>query len=257
MRKIRVGIIGGTGLEEAIKGAEEVSIHTPYGDINVAIGELGEERIAFIPRHGRRHENPPHKVNYRGNIWAMHSLGVERIIATNAVGGIAEGLKPGDFVVVNDFIDFTKSRPTTFFEGPKVVHVDMTEPYCPEIRSALIEAAKEVLLERRLGIKIWDSGIYACTEGPRFETPAEIRMLRMLGADVVGMTGVPEVVLARELKICYATICIVTNYAAGMQDRVSAEEVSEIMSRVMPAVIKVIEIAIKRIPLERKCRCGL
>ncbi|RLE51244.1 MAG: S-methyl-5'-thioadenosine phosphorylase [Candidatus Methanomethylicota archaeon] len=251
--KIRIGIIGGTGFEEAIKGLKEKIIETPYGKIEIFLGKLDGEQIAFVPRHGKRHEKPPHMVNYRGNIWALYSLGVERIIATNAVGGIADKLKPGDLVIVNDFIDFTKSRVITFYNGPDVIHVDMTEPYCPEIRNAILK----VINRKKLSVNVWDHGVYACTEGPRFETPAEIRMLRILGADVVGMTGIPEVVLAREAGICYATICIVTNYAAGKQERISVEEVSLIMKKMTPIIVNIISEAIQEIPLERKCNCKI
>ncbi|RLE51237.1 MAG: S-methyl-5'-thioadenosine phosphorylase [Candidatus Methanomethylicota archaeon] len=248
--KVRIAIIGGSGLERALESGEEKRIKTPYGEVSITIGTLGGEKVAFIPRHGRHHEKPPHKVNYRGNIWALSQLGVERILASNAVGGIRDGLKPGDFVIVHDFIDLTKSRPLTFYDGPKVVHVDMTEPYCPELRKVLVRVA------RRLPVRVWDSGVYACTEGPRFETPAEIRMLRLLGADVVGMTSVPEVVLARELGICYATVCVVTNYAAGMQERITASEVVEIMRKAVPLLIDLFEKSISEIPKERNCSCA-
>ncbi|MCS7385901.1 MAG: S-methyl-5'-thioadenosine phosphorylase [archaeon GB-1867-005] len=248
--KVRLAIIGGSGLEKAFEDGVEKRIQTPYGAVSVTIGTLSGKTVAFIPRHGRRHEKPPHKVNYRGNIWALSHLGVERILASNAVGGIRDGLKPGDFVIVHDFIDLTKSRPLTFYEGPKVVHVDMTEPYCPELRGVLIKVA------RGLPVRVWDDGVYACTEGPRFETPAEIKMLRLLGADVVGMTSVPEVVLSRELGICYATVCVVTNYAAGIQERVSAKEVEEIMGNAVPLLIKLFERAIMEIPEKRSCKCS-
>jgi 5'-methylthioadenosine phosphorylase len=248
--KIRIGIIGGSGLENAIEG-EKVLVNTPYGDVLIKVGVMANEKVAFIPRHGERHETPPHKVNYRGNLWALKTLGVERVIATNAVGGIRDGLNPGDLLVPHDFIDFTKGRIYTFYDQ-KAVHIDLTTPYCPEIRRIIIEVAEE------MGIKIWDGGVYVCTEGPRFETPSEIRMFRLLGADVVGMTGVPEVILARELKMCYATICVITNYAAGMQKRISHEEVNEIMRGKMRVIVEIINKVVQRIPVERKnCMCGL
>jgi 5'-methylthioadenosine phosphorylase len=248
--KIRIGIIGGSGLENAIEG-ERVLVNTPYGDVLVKVGVMVNEKVAFIPRHGERHETPPHKVNYRGNLWALKTLGVERVIATNAVGGIRDGLNPGDLLIPHDFIDFTKGRTYTFYDQ-KAVHVDLTTPYCPEIRRIIIEVAEE------MGIKIWDGGVYVCTEGPRFETPSEIRMFRLLGADVVGMTGVPEVILARELKMCYATICVITNYAAGMQKRISHEEVNEIMRGKMRVIVEIMNKVVQKIPVERKnCMCGL
>ncbi|MCS7368592.1 MAG: S-methyl-5'-thioadenosine phosphorylase [archaeon GBS-70-058] len=248
--KIRIGIIGGSGLENAVEG-EKIIVNTPYGEVYVKIGIMANERVAFIPRHGEKHENPPHKVNYRGNLWALKTLGVERVIATNAVGGIRNGLNPGDLLIPHDFIDFTKGRTYTFYDQ-KAIHIDLTTPYCPELRKLIIDVAEE------MNIKVWDSGVYVCTEGPRFETPSEIRMFRLLGADVVGMTGVPEVILARELKMCYATICVITNYAAGMQKRISQEEVDEIMKGRMKTVIEIINGVVQRIPIERKnCMCGL
>lgn len=247
----KVAIIGGSGLENALKIVEAKNINTPYGQVKISYSVLHGIEVIFLPRHGKKHEKPPHMINYRGNIWALRDLGVERIIASNAVGGIRDGLKPGDFVAIHDFIDFTKKRPLTFYDGPKVVHIDVTEPYCPEVRSILIEAAKE------LSVKVWETGVYACMEGPRFETPSEIKMLRLLGADVVGMTSVPEVVLARELGMCYASLCIVTNYAAGMQERISAEEVSEIMKEKVPIVLEIFKLTVRKLPIKRNCKCRL
>ena len=232
--KIRMGIIGGSGLEEIFKGKKK-KMKTPYGDVIVNILMLEGKKVAFISRHGEKHQYAPHKVNYRGNIWALKELGVEKIIASNAVGGIKEGIKPGDLVIPHDFIDFTKNRPLTFFDQEKVHHIDMTNPYCPELRQIIIEKSS------KYKINTWEKGVYVCTEGPRFETPAEIRMFRLIGADIVGMTTVPETVLAREQKICYATICTVTNYAAGMQEKISSDEVMRIMKKVVPIVIGIIK----------------
>ncbi|MEM2136577.1 MAG: S-methyl-5'-thioadenosine phosphorylase [Candidatus Methanomethylicia archaeon] len=245
---LRIGIIGGSGMEKAIEG-EKYIIETPYGDVFTKIGFISNEKVIFIPRHGEKHEKPPHKVNYRGNIWALKSMGVERIIATNAVGGIRDGLKPGDLLLPHDFIDFTKSRFTTFYDD-ETIHIDMSKPYCQELREIIFEKGKSKQ------IKIWKDGVYACMEGPRFETPSEIRMLRILGADVVGMTGIPEVNLAREMKMCYATICIITNYAAGMQERISHEEVNEIMKNRIKIIMEIINEVIPEIPLKReRCDC--
>lgn len=247
---IKIGVIGGSGFEEAFKG-EKITVKTPYGEVHLKIGLLGDRKVAFIHRHGEKHKIPPHRVNYRGNIWALKEIGVDRIIATNAVGGIREGLTPGDLLIPHDFIDFTKNRVTTFYDD-EAIHVDVSEPYCPEIRKTILECAKN------FNVKIWERGVYVCTEGPRFETPSEIKMFRLLGADVVGMTGVPEVVLARELKMCYATICIITNYAAGMQKRISQEEVNRIMKDKVKTVLSIVEKTVQRIPIERKnCECWL
>lgn len=248
---IRIGIISGTGFEMLIPRGEEAVVKTPYGPSSeIIITSFANKKIAFMPRHGKRHTLPPHKINFKANIWALHELGVERILATNAVGGINPDFKPGDFIVVHDFADFTKARPTTFYEGPPVTHIDLTNPYCPELREILIEASRKVV-ER-----VFDKGVYVCTEGPRYETPAEIKAFSRLGFDVVGMTGLPEAILARELEVCYATICIVTNYAAGMQKQLTTNEVVDVMKLSLPLVKKIFELAVPKIPEKRTCICS-
>ena len=244
---------------EEVSRVERVS--TPRGVTEVYIGFLGDEEIAFLPRHGKGHSIPPHMINYRSNIYALHSLGVERIFATNAVGSLREDIKPGSIWAVANFIDLTKNRPTTFFDGQEirlrdgrrirgVVHVDMTHAVCPE----LLKIVDDVLIGR-YDYPRPPNVIYACMEGPRFETTAEINMLRILGADVVGMTLCPEAVLARELEMCYISLAIVTNYAAGMQRRVSHSEVIEISNKIRPEVIEILKEAIKKTPRQRSCPC--
>jgi len=246
----RIGIIGGTGLYEG-EDVEVRRISTPYGDASpVAIAEIHRRGVVFMPRHGARHELPPHRVNYRANIYALKELGVTRIVATNSVGGISPELSPGDVVVPHDIIDFTSGRANTFYDT-RAVHIDMSEPYCPEIRKALIDAGREVLG------RVVESGVYAVTQGPRFETPAEIRMLSRLGADVVGMTAMPEAALAREMELCYASICTVTNYAAGLkQGRLTAKEVVEVVRENEEKLRRLIIRVIHRIPEERNCNCS-
>jgi len=246
-----VSIIGGTGLEELLEGVERITVGTPYGfPPSISIGEVGGRKVAFLPRHGRRHTTPPHMVNYRANIYALHKIGVERIIATNAVGAINTDLRPGDLVVPHDLVDFTKGRVSTFYDRSPVTHIDFSKPYCPEIREILIEKAEEV------GVRVWDRAVYVCTEGPRYETPAEIRMFKMLGCDIVGMTGVPEAVLARELEVCYATLCFVSNMAAGISGKVTSREVIEVSKRVIPEIKKVLIETIKHLPRRRSCPCA-
>src|SRR5690606_29757669 len=197
-------------------------LDTPYGEVEVQIGRYKGVEVAFMPRHGKGHSIPPHRINYRANIWGLKMLGVEVILATAAVGSINPEMKPGNFVIVDQFLDFTKGRTSTFFDDGSqgVVHVDVTEPYCPAVREVLIETGRE------LGLRLHDRGTYVCVEGPRFETAAEIRAFRILGGDVVGMTSVPEAVLAREAGICYAAMAMVTNMGAGMEERpLSHEEV--------------------------------
>lgn len=248
--KAEIAIIGGTGLEELFKDFKSSNIGTPYGfSHSILIGEIQNRKIAFLPRHGRKHDVPPHKINYRANIYALHKLGVERIIATNAVGAINLNFKPGDLVVPHDIIDFTKRRQLTFYDHAPVTHIDFTEPYCPEIRMILVEKAKRVSV-------VHDHAVYVCTEGPRFETPAEIKMFKILGCDVVGMTGVPEAVLARELGICYASLCFVSNMAAGIADKLTYEEVLETSKAVMPKIRKIILEAIGSLPKNKSCQCS-
>jgi len=247
----RLAVIGGSGLEQLVQGSRELRVGTPFGPAPpVSIGTVGRQEVAFLPRHGSSHELPPHKVNYRANIHALKQLGVERIIATNAVGSINPEYRPGDIAIPIDILDMTKSRATTFYDGPPVTHVDVSEPYCPEVRKALIESSKGVRT------KAWSDSVMAATEGPRYETPAEIRMLHKLGADIVGMTGAPEAFLARELEICYATVCFISNRAAGQQEKLSAVEVMEIGRIVMPEILEVIRKAVHTVPTMRKCSCS-
>ncbi len=247
---MKVGVIGGTGFRPG-RPVRRRTLHTPYGTVTVDFTRVGKHEVAFINRHGKGHKLPPHRVNYRAIIWAMKELGVERIIATNSVGIIdADRMKPGDLALPHDFIDFTKTRPTTFHED-KVVHVDMTEPYCLELRNTLIEASQDV------DVTVHEKAVYVATEGPRFETPAEIRAYAKLGGDIVGMTGFPEVVLARELEICYASVAVCTNYAAGLDERRrTVDEVFETVEEVKPKVVELIERTIDLIPKDRNCPCS-
>lgn len=250
LEKINAAIIGGTGFEKFFKDAQQTSIETPYGTVpTLYLGKVDDENVALLPRHGSDHSIPPHGINYRANIFALHKIGVERILATNAVGAINRDFELGQIVVPHDFVDFTKLRPATFYDEAPVTHVDVSQPYCPEMRSLLIENA------RKNGLIIQDRGVLVCTEGPRYETPAEIEMFRRLGCDVVGMTGFPEVVLARELEMCYASICYVSNKAAGMQQRLTVREVSETSKQILPKIEQVLIDTVKRLPLKREGNC--
>lgn len=244
-----IGIVGGTGLETLLRPEEAKEIETPFGIAVAYAGEVAGRPVLFLPRHGPAHNVPPHRVNYRANVSALHRAGVRRLIATNAVGAIDPAVKPGSLVVPDDLIDFTKCRAGTFYEGERVLHVDFTEPYCRDIRAALIRAAEE------LAGAVWPRGAYVCTEGPRYETVAEIRMFRSLGADVVGMTACPEAALARELGICYGSLCVVSNMAAGLQDRVTTREVVSIMEAKAELLRDVVKRAIQLIPVQMTCSC--
>jgi len=250
-----VAIVGGTGVYDpgVLDHWEERVVRTPYGEARVALGEYRGIRVGFLARHGPGHRVPPHRVNYRANIWALRELGLARVLATAAVGSLNPDMKPGDFVLVDQFIDFTRRRESTFFEGGEagVVHVDFTEPYCPELRAVLARAARELAIEAHQG------GVYVCTEGPRFETPAEIRAFRLLGGDLVGMTNVPEVVLAREANLCYALVAAVTNFAAGISATpLTHQEVLEVMAANAARLRSLLWRAVEMIPPERQCRCG-
>jgi len=245
-----IAIIGGSGLEDLLKSSKVQNLKTPYGMAPpISIGLIGKQEVAFLPRHGPKHDLPPHKVNYRANLNALKQVGVERIIATNAVGAINETYAPGDLVIPSDILDFTKSRVNTYFESAPVTHVDVTEPYCNQVNKLLLDCCGAARVPVRA------DAVLAATEGPRYETPAEIRMLRKLGGDIVGMTGAPEVFLSRELEICYSTVCFVSNMAAGMQKKLSAVEVVDVGKRVMPSVVEVIRQASEAMPVERTCTC--
>jgi len=210
-----VAIIGGTGLN-SLKNLEithREMIQTPFGAPSgpAVHGKVAGRDVVFMARHGSGHTIPPHKVNYRANIWALRSLGVERVVAVAAVGGIAAELNPGKIAFPDQIIDYTWSRDHTYFEEnlEEVTHVDFTDPYCDALRAVLIEAAEQA------GLEFCATGTYGATQGPRLETAAEIRRLERDGCDMVGMTGMPEAALARELGLCYATCAVSANWAAG------------------------------------------
>jgi 5'-methylthioadenosine phosphorylase len=250
LEKASIAIIGGTGFERLLKNTGKLRVKTTYGLVSsVVSGKMEGKKVLFLPRHGADHAIPPHKINHRANVYALYERGVERILATNAVGAINTNFKPGDIVIPHDFIDFTKSRAGTFYDKTPVTHVDVTEPYCPEMRQLMIETAE------KLGLRIWDRAILVCTEGPRYETVAEIEMFRRLGCDIVGMTGLPEAVLARELEICYGSVCYVSNMAAGMQERLTALELSEVSRQILPKVEQLLIETVKALPIKRKGNC--
>lgn len=213
-------IIGGTGVYGTIHKSRKEIVKTKFGEVELDIVNIDGEEIVFLARHGKDHSKPPHLINYKANIMALKEYGVEYIYATAAVGSLNENYKPGDIVVVNDFIDFTKSRSVTFFEGgdEPVKHVDMSDPYCKNMRELFLKYAKHMNLD------IKGNAVYICTEGPRFETASEIKMYRNIG-DVVGMTSVPEVVFAKELGMCYASIGIITNWCTGIAGEIAIHDI--------------------------------
>lgn len=226
---------------------------TPYGSVEPIVGKLANREIVFMSRHGRHHTTPPHLVNYRANIWAFQKLGVQKILATGAVGSLSSNFRIGELVLLDQFLDFTKTRPSTFYEGGQqgVLHVDMTEPYCSALRQVIVDASEKI------GIAVSNGACYVCTEGPRFETPAEIRMFQRFGADLVGMTSVPEVVLARELGMCYATIGMVTNEAAGIASHpLTHSEVMESMKALGVKVAQLIQATFELEAPSQNCLCA-
>lgn len=231
---MKFAMIGGTGFYRVGEECgESIGVETPYGRVDLDRAWLGDAEVLFLPRHGREHGIPPHRVNYRANIAALKEIGVRNVLASAAVGSMNEEMPPGTLVAASQILDFTRGRPSTFFDGAgaKVVHVDMTEPYCPHLREELAAAAEAT------GEAVQPEGVYVCAEGPRFETAAEIRMFRQMGGDIVGMTGMPEAALAREAGLCYAAVAVVANWAAGVSEEpLRHGDVSEFVEEQMPRV---------------------
>jgi 5'-methylthioadenosine phosphorylase len=217
-----IGVFGGSGFYRFLDEVEEVAVATPYGppSARVRIGEVEGTRVAFMPRHGDTHELPPHRINYRANIWAMREVGVTRIIGPCACGSLKPELAPGTFVVADQFVDRTSGREDTFYDGPQTTHVAAAEPYCPSLRRALVQAATEV------EIPVVAGGTVVVIQGPRFSTKAESRWFGAAGWDVVNMTQYPEAWLARELELCYANVSLVTDYDVGLEGVPGVEPVS-------------------------------
>jgi 5'-methylthioadenosine phosphorylase len=221
-------IIGGTGVYSLSQEYRHEIVNTRYGAVEVDIVKVGHKEVAFLARHGRGHSVPPHLINYRANMKALQELGVKYVYATVAVGSCNENFTPGDIVVIKDFIDFTKARPMTFYEGGEegVVHVDMSDPYCKNLRKIFYDMAKQDAID------VKGDAVYVCTEGPRFETLHEVKMYRQLGGDVIGMTNVPEVVLAKELGMCYAAVGIITNWCTGVKgEGIALHDIEGVLSQ--------------------------
>jgi 5'-methylthioadenosine phosphorylase len=217
-----VGVFGGSGFYRFLDDVEEVTVDTPYGPPSAAVrvGEIEGTRMAFMPRHGDGHDLPPHRINYRANLWAMREVGARRIVGPSACGSLKPDLTPGTFVVADQLVDRTRGRADTFYDGPEVTHVSAADPYCPGLRETLIEAARE------LEIPVADGGTVVVIQGPRFSTRAESRWFAAAGWDVVNMTQYPEAWLARELELCYANVSLVTDYDVGLEGMPDVEPVS-------------------------------
>lgn len=256
MEKADIGIIGGTGVYDSglFSDKKEIKIHTPYGEPSdmITIGEYAGRKVAFLPRHGKGHRVPPHMINARANVWALKQLGVRRIIAPSAVGSLQEGYRPGDIALPDQFVDFTKGREYTFYDGGQVAHVSMADPFCPELRDVAAGTIK------KLGFEFQEKATYVCVEGPRFSTRAESKFFRdVMKADIIGMTLVPECTLAREAEICYLSIATVTDYDVWADIPVSSKEVIETLHKNVEKTKKLVAELIPAVPLERtKCACG-
>ena len=249
-----IAFIGGTGVydPEIVENAREVKVYTPFGAPSdlVTLGTYKGRKVAFIPRHGKGHQIPPHRINYRANIWALKELGVRQIVASSAVGSLREDYAPGDFVFTDQFIDRTKGRPDTFYEGGRLCHISSADPICPQLHDFFVGHA------RKLGLRVHPTGTYVCVQGPRFSTRAESKLFRQWGADLVGMTLYPECVLAREAEICYVSVAMVTDYDVWAEKPVSTQEILETLQENSANFKRLIMEALPGIPEERTCGCG-
>ncbi|HEV7865484.1 MAG TPA: S-methyl-5'-thioadenosine phosphorylase [Acidimicrobiia bacterium] len=252
-----IGVFGGSGFYSFLEDAVETAVDTPYGPpaAPVTIGDVGGRRVAFLPRHGRHHELPPHRINYRANLWAMRQVGVTRIIGPCAAGSLQPEVAPGDFVVPDQLVDRTWGRADTFYEGPVAHHVSYADPYCTELSGVAVESA------RAAGITVHPSGTVIVIQGPRFSTRAESRWYRSQGFEVINMTQYPEAYLARELGICYAAIALITDYDTGVEgeggvEPVTQAEVFGFFKSNLDRVRSLLFDVIAAVPDERTCNCG-
>lgn len=231
MKTAEIGIFGGSGFYSLLDDVQEITMETPYGapSDQIAIAEIAGKRVAFLPRHGKQHQFPPHLINYRANLWAMKSLGVKQIIGPCAAGSLQANVKPGEFVVIDQFVNRTWGRKDTFFDGPITRHLAAAEPYCSRMRKVAIDSAKQ------LGITVHETGTVVVIQGPRFSTKSESREFSKNGWEVINMTQYPEGWLARELGICYVNIALITDYDVGLEGNpeikpVTHEEVLKVFS---------------------------
>ena len=255
-KKADIGIFGGSGFYNFLENIEEVKIKTPYGDPSdsLFIGNIEGKTVAFLPRHGRKHSIPPHKINYRANLWAMKELGVSRIISPCAVGSLQKEIKPGDFVISDQYVDRTRGRTDTFYDGPIATHVSAADPYCPELRELAIKTTEENK------IKCHKTGTIVVIQGPRFSTKSESKWFTSMGWSTINMTQYPEAHLAKELEMCVVNIALATDYDSGLVGDVapvSHSEVMQVFQKNLDKLRKVLFNLITLIPHERnKCKCA-
>src|SRR5574344_611459 len=255
-KKATIGVFGGSGFYKFLDNIEEVTVETPYGmpSDSLFIGKIGDKSVAFMPRHGRKHTILPHMINYRANIWAMKAVGVERVISPCAAGSLQKEIKPGSFVICDQFVDWTDSRKSTFFEGPIVTHPSPADLYCPELRKLAVNKAKS------LGIEVHDGGTVVVINGPRFSTKAESKFFTNQGGEVINMTALPENYLAKEMDMCPLNISLITDYDAGLVGDVppvSHQAVIDVFNANLDNLKKLLFEMIAKIPDERKnCDCA-
>lgn len=256
MDRAEIGVIGGSGFYSLLDDAIDVTIETPYGkpSADITLGKIGSKNVAFLPRHGVKHEYPPHVIPYLANLWALKNLGVERIIGACAVGSLQPTFQIGDVVLSDQFVNFTSNRRDTFYDGPSTTHVSPADPYCQETRDLATSVGGE------LDLRIRDRGTVVVIEGPRFSTRAESKFFSAMGWDIINMTQYPEVILARELEMCYLNLSLITDYDVGLQHNplikpVSHAEVIRTFSENNDKLKHMIKNIVPRIPSVRSCDC--
>ncbi|WP_344939988.1 S-methyl-5'-thioadenosine phosphorylase [Sphaerisporangium flaviroseum] len=249
-----IGVIGGSGFYSLLEDAEEIDVATPYGPPSdtITVGHIGARAVAFVPRHGRDHRHPPHRIPYRANLWALRSLGVRQVLAPSAVGSLRLEYGPGTLVIPDQLVDRTSGRVQTFYDAGGAVHVPFADPYCPVGRALSYSKAEAE------GWDAVDGGTLVVIEGPRFSTRAESRWFTSNGWSIVGMTGHPEAVLARELALCYTTLALVTDHDAGVDtgEGVTQDEVFAFFAANSERMRTLVSSVVAKLPSERTCPCG-
>jgi 5'-methylthioadenosine phosphorylase len=251
-----VGVFGGSGFYSFLDDVEEVEVDTPFGPPSapLMVGDIDGHRVAFLARHGLKHNLPPHRVPYRANVWAMKELGVRRIVGPCAAGSLQPAVRPGHFVICDQLVERTWGRPDTFYDGPETTHIGFAEPYCPTMREAAIKEGRD------LGIELHERGTVVVVQGPRFSTRSESQFFKGQGWEVINMTQYPESVLARELELCYLNVSLITDYDVGVEgedvEPVSHERVIQVFNENISKLRDLLFRVIPALPEERDCPCA-
>lgn len=254
MDTAEIGIFGGTGIYDSdlLSDARQVQVQTPYGSTSsdITLGVFDGKNMAFLPRHGRKHSLAPHMINYRANVWAFKELGVQRVISPSAVGSLKLEIEPGHFAIPTQFIDNTKGRKGSFTSEGHVIHISVADPFCPQLQSIVYDKAGAI------PTKLHRDCTYVCIDGPRFSTKAESNMYRTMGADIIGMTVVPEAQLAREAQMCYVSVSMVTDYDVWAEKPVTTKEVVATVSGNSETFARMLEVLLQNTPEQRECSCA-